>query len=117
MRLGQLDRRVRRLEVAMAGRAVNTPVLVEPLVTNRELRAGERLVIDCFRDTGSVVWGLERITSEPGDEGQKCEPGGCIDFLLQRFHQTCHWRTISGACRMCQGTAVANGETGNGVSQ
>jgi len=118
MRLRQLDRRVRRLEMAVAGRAVNIPVLilVEPLVPHRELRARERLVVDRFRDTGSVVWGLERITSEPGDDGQSCEPGGCIESILRRFHQICHWRTISGTCRMCQGTAVANGKTGNGVN-
>ena len=109
MRLRQFDRRVRLLEAAVACRAVHNPllILVESTVPPRKLRANEHLVIDQFRDTGSVVWGQERIASEVGDDGRTCAPGGYIEALLKRFHQTCHWRTVSGTCRMCAGTAVA----------
>jgi hypothetical protein len=109
MRLRQLDRRVRRLEVAIAGRAVHNPllILVEFPDANRELHSHEHLVIDRFRDTGSVAWGHERIATDPGDDGRTCEPGGYIQASLERFHQACHWRTVSGTCRMCDGTPVA----------
>jgi len=109
MRLRQLDRRVRLLEAALTCRAVHHPllILVESAVSPRKLRVNEHLVIDRFRDTGNVVWGQERITSNPNDDGNSCKPGGCIEVLLKRFHQTCYWRTVSGTCRMCAGTPVA----------
>jgi len=109
MRLRQLDRRVRLLEAAVAGRAVHNPllILVASTVPHRKLCVNEHLVIDRFRATGSVVWGQERITSDLGDDGHACETGGYVETLLKRFHQTCYWRTVSGTCRMCAGTPVA----------
>lgn len=109
MRLRQLDRRVRLLEAALTCRAVHDPllILVESAVSPRKLRVDEHLVIDRFRDTGNVVWGQERITSDLGDDGHTCAPGGYIKALLERFHQTCYWRTVPGTCRMCAGTPVA----------
>jgi hypothetical protein len=107
MRLRQLDRRVRLLEAAVASRAVHHPLLILVESTVRKLRVNEHLVIDQFRDTGSVVWGQERIASDVCDAGRTCAPGGYIEALLKRFHQTCYWRTVSGTCRMCAGTPVA----------
>jgi hypothetical protein len=109
MRLRQLDRRVRFLEAAVAGRGVRNSllILVESTVPHRKLCVNEHLVIDRFRNTGSVVWGQERITSDAGDNGHTCETGGYIEALLERFHQTCYWRTVSRTCRMCNGTSVA----------
>jgi hypothetical protein len=109
MRLRQLDRRVRLLEATVAGRAIHNPllILVDLPGPHRKLGVNEHVVIDRFRDTGRVVWGQERITSDPDDDGRTCEPGGYILGLLERFHQTCHWRTVSGTCRMCAGTPVA----------
>lgn len=94
MRLRQLDRRVRLLEAALTCRAVHDPllILVESAVSPRKLRVDEHLVIDRFRDTGNVVWGQERITSDLGDDGHTCAPGGYIKALLERFHQTCYWQ-------------------------
>jgi hypothetical protein len=108
MRLRQFDR-VRRLEAAVARRAVHNPllILVEFPVSHRGLCINEHVVIDRFRDTGSVVWGQERIACDLGDKGNMCEPGGYIEALLEKFHQACHWRTVSGTCRMCAGTPVA----------
>ena len=115
MRLRQFDRRVRRLEAAVARRAVHNPllILVEFPVSHRGLCINEHVVIDRFRDTGSVVWGYERITTDPNDQGGTCEPRGCIKALLERFHQGCHWRAISGTCRMCEGTPVGAGARGD----
>jgi hypothetical protein len=115
MRLRQLERRVLLLEAAVASRAVHDLllILVESPGSRRELGANEHLVIDRFRDTGSVVWGYERITTDPNDQGRTCEPRGCIKALLERFHQGCHWRAISGTCRMCEGTPVGAGARGD----
>jgi hypothetical protein len=92
MRLRQLDRRVRLLEAAIAGRETHDPflILVDFPSLQGDFPADERLVIDRFRNSGSTIWGYERIASDPADQGRTCEPGGCIEALLERFHQDCH---------------------------
>lgn len=109
MSLRRFDHRVRRLEAVIACSMAPPPllILVGLPVPNRNLCTTERVVIDRFRHTGNVIWGQERITSDLGDDGYTSEAGGYIAALLEGFHQACHWRTVSGACRMCEGTSVA----------
>lgn len=72
-----LLRRITRLETSSGH--VRLPKFV--LVTNsiaREQResiaAGERIVIDWVNDVDGFVNARERITTDPADEGRRCEP-------------------------------------------
>jgi hypothetical protein len=104
-----LDRRIGSLEALRARRKTVEPLLmlVESAESERELLPSERVVIDRFRDIESIVWVRRRITSDPAEVGQHCEPGGYLVDMLAQFHDRCHWRNITGACRMCQGTPAA----------
>jgi len=107
--LHQFERRVRRLESHAVLRASHDAFLiVAQSVSPDSVSSGQRIVVDRVRDSGNIVWARERLTSDLGDMGRSCPKGGyCEDGLLE-LHQTCHWRSSGGACRMCQGTPVAD---------
>jgi len=81
------------------------------------LAPGERIVQDWFRDSGSVVWAWERVTTEKSDEGRRCPKGGYLLDLLAAFHEGCPWRERTGVCQMCQGTPVEDRDRVNKEQQ
>jgi len=63
---------------------------------------GERIVVDWYRDLYGVVWARERITTDPTDQGQRCERGGYLLNVIRELHETCELRE-RGGCGTCLG--------------
>jgi hypothetical protein len=107
--LHNFERRVRRLELRAFRSAILNPslIVVNSVAPGSGLPYGARVVIDRFRETETVVFGMERITIDPLDTGRQCAKRGYLDDVLRTFHQDCHW-SRSGMCRLCVGTAVAS---------
>jgi hypothetical protein len=107
--LRNFERRIRRLELQAVRSAILNPSLIVVISVGhgRALPFGARIVIDRFRETETVVFGMERITTDPLDTGRQCAKRGYLDDVLRTFHQDCHW-SRSGTCRLCVGTAVAS---------
>ena len=66
------------------------------------LAPGERIVDDWYRDLYGVVWARERITTNPTDQGQRCEKGGHLLNVIRELHKTCELRE-RGGCWTCSG--------------
>jgi hypothetical protein len=107
--LRNFERRIRRLELQMVRSAILNPslIVVNSVASAPDIPDGARIVIDRFRETETVVFGMERITTDPWDTGRQCAKRGYLDDVLRKFHQDCHW-SRSGMCRVCVGTAVAS---------
>jgi hypothetical protein len=105
----RLMRRIGKLEALYAApKAARSPLVI--LVEREqegELAPGERAVEDWFRDSGSIVWARERVTTETEDVGRRCPPGGYLLDPLEDFHEHCPWRKTTGVCQMCHGTPIA----------
>jgi hypothetical protein len=103
-----LIRRIDKLERLWSAPASGRAPLILCIARENEaaLASGERIVQDWFRDSGSMVWAFERVTTETTDEGRRCPPGGYLLDVLEAFHQGCPWRERTGVCQMCQGTPV-----------
>jgi hypothetical protein len=103
------ERRIRRLELRAVRSAILNPslIVVNSVGPDSGIPDGARIVIDRFRETENVVFGMERITIDPLDTGRQCAKRGYLDDVLRKFHQDCHW-SRSGMCRLCDGTAVAS---------
>jgi len=102
-----LERRIRRLELVSTARSINEAVIILVVAPDRDPEQGERVVVDGFRDVGNIVWGRERITAEPNDNGHRCERHGYLADVLAQIHEQCPWRETGGVCRMCHGTPIA----------
>jgi hypothetical protein len=108
MRNLSLTRRIARLEVQCA-----RPVHREPLVMLVDFGGADdskqdgSIVIDVFRNSGSVCWARERAAHHPGDTGHRCEPGRHLPDILCEIHESCPWNKDPGVCRLCQGTPIA----------
>jgi hypothetical protein len=103
------ERRIRRLELQAVRFAILNPslIVVNSVARGSGLPEGARIVIDRFRETETVVFGMERITTDPRDTGRQCAKRGYLDDVLRTFHKDCPW-SRSGTCRLCVGTAVAS---------
>jgi hypothetical protein len=73
----------------------------------RNLAAGERIVVDWYRDFGGVIEGRERISTDLADRGRVCKRGSYLLDVIRELHQTCAHRERTGCCRVCQGTPMA----------
>jgi hypothetical protein len=73
-----------------------------------ELAPWERLVLDYFRQEGLLISAAERITSDPKDQGRRCEPGGYLEDVIRELHRDCYHRERAGFCATCADTPVAN---------
>lgn len=65
------------------------------------------VVLDLFRNSGSVCWARERVGEHPGDAGLRCEPGRHLPDVLAEVHASCPWNKNPGVCRLCDGTPIA----------
>jgi hypothetical protein len=73
-----------------------------------DLKPGERLVLDYFRQDGLLISAAERITSDPKDQGRQCEPEGYLEDVIRELHEDCYFRSRGGSCNSCKNTPVAN---------
>jgi hypothetical protein len=107
--LRNFERRICRLELQAVRSAILNPslIVVNSVTPDSGRTDRARIVIDRFRETESVVFGMERITTDPRDTGRQCAKRGYLDDVLRKFHQNCHW-SQSGVCRLCVGTVVAS---------
>jgi hypothetical protein len=108
MRNLSLARRIARLEVQCA-----RPVHREPLVmlvdfAGPNSKLDGKVVLDLFRNSGSVCWAKERLAVHPEDTGNRCEPGGYLPDVLLEIHESCPWHQEPGGCRLCEGTPIAD---------
>jgi len=107
-----IENRLRKLEskVKPSERPpVRMAVVMHPLPGKRKrnLVAGERVVVDWYRDFGGVIEGRERISTDLADRGRVCKRSSYLLDVIREFHQTCGHRARTGCCRVCQGTPVA----------
>jgi len=72
------------------------------------LRNGERAVLDIYRASGFVEWARERITTDPNDHGQSCQPGGFLLPVIEELHHSCEYRLRNECCNDCAGTPVCS---------
>jgi hypothetical protein len=82
--------------------------IMNPLPAGAEenLKPGERVVLDYYRQEGLLIDARERITTDPADEGRRCEPDGHLEDVIRELHEECYYRSRDGSCRTCHGTAV-----------
>jgi len=73
-----------------------------------QLREGERAVLDIYRASGFVERARERITADPNDHGQSCEPGGFLLPVIEELHQSCEYHLRNECCNDCIGTPVCS---------
>jgi len=99
-----LERRLARLEQRLGPIDLPGFVVVVKATYRKQrdsLAPDERIVHDWFRRDNGYVLARERSTANPDDEGQRCEPGGCLMAVIQELHETCEFR--EGGCRICAG--------------
>jgi hypothetical protein len=98
-------RRLSRLEARVTSPKPSPFVsIVGPLLWPQ---AGERIVVDQFRESRGVTWGRERVAIQLEDVGRSCHAGGYLEDVLREVHSQCRWRAREEGCRLCRGTAVA----------
>jgi hypothetical protein len=104
-----LVRRLARLEESCAQTQVSPVPLVLLLGAEceRPLGPGEYIVMDWFRDSGSILFARERTTADCADAGRRCQPGGHLGDVVEELHADCEWRRTIGSCPICRGTPVA----------
>jgi hypothetical protein len=88
-----------------------------PRERTKNLAMGERVVVDWFREIGGTLWGRERISSDPADQGRVCKKGGYLLDVIQEVHGGCRFREHIGACQTCEGTPVAEGRPQQPLSE
>ena len=67
------------------------------------LVAGERIVTDwyqCIEPELGFIYSRERITTDPLDLGRICQPGQCLEDVMQEIGRKCE-REQDGICRTC----------------
>ena len=107
----QLCRRLGQLQAQMTPQQIHSTVFIWhwiPKERRENLAPGERIVLDHYRRSGCAISALQRITTDPNDQGRRCEPGGYIEDIIQRLHQACPLRETHGSCRTCEGTPAAH---------
>ena len=106
-----LSKRLDMLEQRRIPRAIPCMVFnMHPLSPEdkQNLQPGERIVSDHYRQTGYLIYAAQRVTSDPKDQGRRCEPEGCLEDVVRRIHESCEERHKSGSCNSCHGTPIAN---------
>jgi hypothetical protein len=78
-----------------------------PWERKQNLAPGERLVVDWYRNWGTMTHGRERVTQDPEDHGRACKRGGYLLDVLEELHQTCSRKATTGSCGQCVDTPVA----------
>ena len=102
-----LARRVGRLEAQHARPVHREPLVMLVDISSSDPRADGIVVLDVFRNSGSVCWARERLACHPDDTGDRCEPGGYLPDVLHEIHESCPWSKNPGVCRLCDGTPIA----------
>jgi hypothetical protein len=106
-----IENRLRKLESRLkpSEPSVRMAVVMHPLPGKRKgnLVAGERVVVDWYRDYGGLIEGRERISTDPTDRGRVCKRGSYLLDVIQELHQTCGHLARTACCSVCQGTPVA----------
>ena len=118
----RIESRLRKLESALElrdrpqcrGLAVISRFV--PFERKNNLGAGERVVVDWFRNSNSMTYGRERIVCDTADKGRKCKPGGYLLDVIEEIHQGCFHREITGSCQICRNTPAAAGPTHSLIS-
>ncbi len=106
----QLCRRLDQLETRGRPEAVPALVLVlHPLPVDQPVHteAGERVVLDHYRNTGLLISARQRTTTDPFDTGRRCLPGQPLEDVIREIHRDCWWRDKGGSCHSCHDTPVA----------
>ena len=109
--LRKLISRIELLESRMTPEQPHPWVFItHPLPDERlvDLKPGERLVLDYFRQDGLLIDAAERITTDAKDHGRRCEPGGYLEDVIRELHEDCYFRGRDGSCNSCHNTPVAN---------
>jgi hypothetical protein len=107
----KLISRLELLEARMIPKQVHPWVFIScPLPDERlaEIAPDERLVLDYFRHDGLLISAAERITSDPKDQGRRCQPGGYLEDVIRELHEDCWYRDRDGGCNTCKNTPIAN---------
>jgi hypothetical protein len=102
--------RLVQLECRMAQRICPDYFIVTMEIPENKLDSlpdGDRIVLDCYRQDGHLVEARQRITSDPKDQGRRCDPGGYLLDVIEELHSSCHFRENPGHCGVCIGTPVA----------
>jgi hypothetical protein len=92
-------------EVVVEALAMLAHVLPRDRVQN--LAPGEHVVVDWYTHVNNMLWGRQRIATDPADQGRKCKWGGYLLDVIQELHQACPERERTGSCHTCRGTSVA----------
>ena len=97
----RLEERVARLEGQLESKS-RWPILLwgTPTEARQATEPEERIVEDWYRDFGGLVYARKRITTDPNDQGQHCERGGCLMDVVRELHEKCPWRD-TGSCNIC----------------
>ena len=106
-----LDKRLDVLEQRLIPRVIPCMVFTMHALTpeqKQSLQPGERMVSDYYRRTGLLIYAAQRVTSDPKEQGRRCDPEGCLEDVVRRLHEKCDSRHRSGSCHSCHGTPVAN---------
>jgi hypothetical protein len=78
-----------------------------PAERKTNLAAEERIVVDWYLHRNGVVWGRERITENPADQGRRCKRDGYLLDLLLELREACpHCEQVGSGCT-CAIAAVA----------
>jgi hypothetical protein len=107
----KLISRIELLEARLIPKQVDPWVFISHPITEerrRNLEPGERVVLDYFRQNGFLIDAAERITTDPKDQGRRCEPGGYLESVIRELHEDCDYRGRDGGCHTCADTPVAN---------
>jgi hypothetical protein len=77
-----------------------------PIERKKNLGPGERVVVDWYRNWGTMTHGRERVTKDLEDHGRVCKRGGYLLDVLEELHQSCVSKG-RGSCGDCANTPVA----------
>jgi hypothetical protein len=77
-----------------------------PIERKKNLGPGERVVVDWYRNWGTMTHGRERVTQDPEDYGRACKRGGYLLDVLEELHHSCVHKGM-GSCGDCANTPVA----------
>jgi hypothetical protein len=102
--------RLIQLECRMVERACPRYFIVAKQIPENDLERlpdGQRIVLDCYRNSDNFVEARQRVTQDPNDGGLQCERGAYLLDVIREVHAGCIHRESAGHCSSCSGTPVA----------